>query len=269
MAVKVILFIPDGEAYGNLRGIAAEKLDVIETNMYSSPEEAAEKASDLAKQGKTCILFAGEDGFVNAKLILLKATGAKILRSSQIVERGGANLPVNPKDYNVQTAFPEGGKVYLSEDGLFSSVACKIGEGKVLIVPAEENRLTDAIHAGAFEDTRSARDKISDLMKAVEKTGKKVAVSPGAGATALMAVIKSVDRNSDLFVMSESEADIDPDAGSKAFAAESAKAALDETGRELGAYISMPSEDGDVTLAVACSESAKIEVLHSLEGEDK
>ena len=50
MAVKVILFIPDGEAYGNLRGIAAEKLDVIETNMYSSPEEAAEKASDLAKQ---------------------------------------------------------------------------------------------------------------------------------------------------------------------------------------------------------------------------
>ncbi len=269
MAVKVTLFIPDAQAYGNLRGIAAENLDVTQTIMYSDPGEAALQAAQAARSGKTCILFAGEPDFVRAKFALLKETGEKILRSSRIVERAGANLPTDPKAYNVQTAVPETGKIYLSADGLFSAVACIIGPGKVIIVPAEEERVADAIEAGVFEDTRSARDKIADLLGDIEESGKSAAICPGAGASALMTVLSSVKRNQTLFTVSEADAGSIDTADAKAAAAQTAKLALDTEGRDIGAYISMPSEDGEVTLAVANSESAKIEVLHALDGEDK
>ena len=269
MAVKVVLFIPDAQAYGNLRGIAAENLDVTQTELYSDPAEAAKLAAETARPGKTCILFAGGDDFVRAKFVLLKETGARILRSSQIVERAGSNLPTDPKEYNVQTAFPDGGKVYLSKDGLFSAVACITGAGKVIIVPAEEDRVADAIEAGVFEDTRSARDKIADLLGDIEESGKTAAVCQGAGASALMAVLKSVRKEQNLFIVSKADPDTVDETDSRASAAQMAKLALDEEGRDIGAYISMPSDDGEVTLAVANSESAKIEVLHALEGEDK
>ncbi len=272
MAVKVTLFIPDAEAYGNLRGIAAEKLDVQQTNFYTDPAQAAKQAADLAREGKTSIVFAGEEHFVPAKFVLLKETGAKILRSSLIVERAGSNLPTDPKAYNVQSACPEGGKVYLSKDGLFSAVACGIGTGKAIIVPAQEERLADAIEAGVFEDTRSAKDKISDFIRDISETGKTVALFPGAGAQAFMKVIGSVDPLTDLFTVADTEQDEtapNPDMSEKALAAENAKAARDAEGRELGVYISMPSDEDTVTLATANGESAKIEVLHALEGEDK
>ncbi len=270
MAVKVTLYIPEAEAYGNLRGIAAEKFDVARAFAYTDPKSAAQQAVAAAKEGATSVLFAGEEHFTDAKLTMLKELGAKILRSSRIVERAGENLPKDPKAYNVQTALPEGGKLFLSSDGLYSAIACKTGEGSIILVPAEESRLENAIEEGAFEDTRSAKDKINDVLEGIKATGKTVAVYGNAPSAALMNVIKSVDPETCIFAGSEKKEDEEgAEEGGKKYAAERAKEAADSLERDIGAYISMPAQDGSVTLAVSGPESAKIEVLHPLEGEDK
>jgi len=270
LAVKVTLYIPEAEAYGNLRGIAAEKFDVAKAFAYTDPKLAAQQAVAAAKEGATSVLFAGEEHFTDAKLTVLKELGAKILRSSRIVERAGENLPKDPKAYNVQTALPEGGRLFLSPDGLYSAISCKTGAGNIILVPAEESRLENAIEEGAFEDTRSAKDKINDVLSAIKETGKTVAVFGNAPCAALMSVIKSVDPESGIFAESEKKEDEEgADESGKKYAAERAKEAADSLGRDIGAYISMPAEDGSVTLAVSGSESAKIEVFRPLEGEDK
>ena len=274
MAVKVVLYIPEGQAYGNLRGAAAESLDVIKDEFYTDPKQAVALAAAKAREGQSSVVFAGEDSFVAAKLALIKETGAKIVRSSQIVERAGANLPKDPKEYNVQTALPDGAKLFLSFDGLYSALSCKIGEGSVILAPAEEKRLEDAVGAGAFEDTRSAKDKLKDIMSETALSGKKIAFYNTPAAEAFAAAVKSIDPESELYSVCEAKSEDEgeesaPEETGKRAAAEKAKQALTESERDIGAYISLPDGEGAVTLAVAGEESARIEVMHPLSGEDK
>ena len=267
MAGGIRIYIPEGEEYGHIRGTVAEKAAISGTETYSIPEETAHKAVSEAKAGANIVVFASGSGYIKIKLAILKELSVKIFRSYGITQRAGDNLPKDPKEYNVQTGLPEGAKVFLTADGLYSAFTLKTGAGRITLMPADEKMLGEVIEEGALSDMRSSKEKIADLIEEIRASETKFAVADMGGAKALAAVLEGCG-GPDIFsfVPVEDEED-SPEKGAD-FGALQAKKAKDAGKAALGLFISSPLEDNTVVLGIADSKCGKTETVHAIEGEN-
>lgn len=264
MAGKVYLFLPEGSDGSPI----AAQIPVTETKNYGDKKGTVREAISAASEGETSIIAAKTEQFMDFKLLLLKGLSVRILRSSKISAQVGSSLPENSKEYYLHTAIPEGGEAFASADGLYSPISCKVGKGKVILVPLDEDRLAQAIEAGAIspeEPAKTSKERLAESLSKVIASGKKIAVADFGKSAALMAVVNSLGAEQETFVTVTALTDVKY--GAKDFEASLAKSAKETAECDFGVVVSELSEEG-VTICVSDSETARVEKISAEEGED-
>ena len=271
MIGKVNLYMPGNPSYTqecrhakNEIFVRAEKTDI---QFYYDTKEVAELAAQAAKLGNVSIILADSKQFSHIKLSLLKVLSVRILRSSKIIDQLGADTPVDAKEYNLQTAIPEGAKVFPSNTGLNSPFYVKHEQGSVIMMPLESEEFDFAVSKGIFEveEAKSKKDKLRSNLLSLANCGKTVAIAAPGMSKALANVIKKIGGPADVF--SVVNVDVDGDTNSKEYIANMAKAAKEKANCDYGASISNISEDETMSVCIADSQNALVKVVHSLENE--
>ncbi len=271
MIGKVNLYMPGNPSYTQECRHAkneifprAEKTDI---QFYYDTKEVADLAIQAAKLGNVSIILADAKQFSQIKLSLLKVLSVKILRSSKIIDQLGANIPADAKEYNLQTAIPEGAKVFPSDNGLNSPFYIKHEQGSVIMMPLESDEFNAAVSKGIFEveEAKSKKDKLRSNLLSLANCGKTVAIAAPGMSKALVNVIKKIGGPADVF--SVVNVDVDADTNSKEYIANMAKAAKEKANCDYGASISNISENETMSVCIADSQNAHVKVVHSLENE--
>lgn len=266
MAEKVTLYIPESTQSESV--LIAGSVQIGETINYTDARTVIRDAIENATNGGTAVLAVSTEQFADVKLLLLKNLSVRILRSSKISAVLGDRLPEKSKEYNIHTAIPEGGEAFVSADGLYSALSCKAGSGFVVLLPLEQERLAQALEAGAVScavPAKSSKAMLADCIEKVIASGCRIAVADFGKSVALMAVVNSVNPSQDTFVPVTALTDVKY--GAKDFEANLAKAAKETGEYDFGVVVSEISSDG-VTICVSDSETARVEKLAAQPGED-
>ena len=277
MVGKVNLYVPGEDefaapatnAYNKING----KVKLAGAFKYANEKEAVRFATSSASAGETAIVAVDSGRFNDIKLLLLKVLSVKVLSSPEIIQKIGTSLPADSNEYKINTAIAEGSAVFVSENGLRSAFSCRCGKGIIILLPLEAKELDCALNAGALSDTapkKTSVDKLTENLTAIAKSGKRFA----APAFGLSRAIDNVVKNSDVqginFTLTNKvPGEEEGDEEEKDFIANAAKSVIEKGRYDFGAAISDIAEDGTVSVCVADENSAKVEVIHPVPGEDR
>ena len=251
---------------------------------YDDAASFADAVAKCACEGGIVVAAAPLSAFLGAKLRLLKLFSSKIVRNTAISSALQGNLPDDSKERDIHTAVPEKSKVFVSDDGLYSSFAAKLGEGMVVFMPLEAGR-TQAVFALGLDgllrqafpaDSRPkkpAMSQVRDSVKKVIDSGKTVAVSSCGSAKALLSVISAVPDSEEAFIPDSSVYESVDGESAEDFVAQSAKLSKETADADMGIAISevYGNEDGEsyVIVCVADSERANAARVFALPGEER
>lgn len=270
MVGKVNLYLPGdaelAQKAGDAYEIISDKVEVEASIRYATEKEAVITASRAASAGETAVIVATRDNFCMVKLLLLKVLSVKVLRSSTVIRNLGIRISRNSKEYKIQTAVPEGGKIFPTETGIDSAISCSLGKGHVVLLPIGADELKFALEEGALdieEPEKSAKEILVEKLEPVEKAGKTIGIANFGFSPALAKVIENAGISKGIY--KKADVDVEGDISDKEYIANVAKAAKEKYGCDYGVAISGIAEDGTVSVAVADDEAAKVEIVHSIE----
>lgn len=249
---------------------------------YCDAASFAEAVAKCACEGGIIVAAAPTSMFSAAKLRLLRLFSSKIVRSSAILSALNGNISEDSKEKDIHCAVPEKSKVFVSDDGLYSSFAKELGEGLVVIMPLEEERAAavfaaglEAFFAKAFpvaKPKKSAMEQVKESVSAVIASGKTVAVSPCGSAKALLSVITAVPESEEAFIPDSTVKEAVESESAEDFITQSAKLSKETVGADFGISISDIGTAGDgenyVTVCVADSKGARAARVFALPGEN-
>ncbi len=234
------------------------------------PAEATVNGAIIsAKRGENAIIAAGTDVFCNVKLRLFRELSVKILRSSKLTSLITEEAVGNSREYNIQTAVTEKSSLVVSSDGLFSAVSCEAGDGRVTIVPLDEERLSEIYEKGipGLDSKPTAKDMLAKRLEEIIASGKKIAISDSGSSEALSAVIKSLVGDNDTFRFVRAKENITED---EAHALPRLARNAKETIKcDIGVAVGNISEKGTISVSVADSDRARVAEVHPVEGESE
>ncbi len=252
-----------------------------ETEDFGDAFAFAARAADIAADGVTVIAAAPLNTFLNAKLRLLKAFSFKIVKSNSIISAMGANAPANPKELDLHAAIPQKAKAFVSQDGLFSAFAANDGEGLVIFLPLDENRLQylldtgiDAVLAGAALNAapKTKMQELKERVDSVAKSGKTVAISSCGSSKMLLSAISAIPSSAAAFTADNASRERANGESDADYIAQCAKASKENSETDLGIAISEIYNDGAddfVIVCVADSNRAKAAKVFANPGEDQ
>lgn len=270
MVGKVNLYLPgDAEKtdkVNNAYKIISGKSEIGESFRYANEKEVVSSASRDASAGLTAVIAVDSDDYVKVKTLLLKVLSVKVLRSSAVIRNIGIKLIRDSKEHIIHSAVPQGGKIFPSENGLDSAISFKLDKGYIVLLPLGAKELEYAIASGALETEsvqKTPREIIADRLDSVRKAGKTMGIADFGLSGAFVAVLDNIGVSKDVFKLSEVSVEGDPE--DKEYIANVAKAAKERYDCDYGVAVSETAADGSVSICVADSESAKVEVIHPLE----
>ena len=271
MASKVSLYLPGDDSLLEAASAAYSKISVAAeiTGAYKfgTAKEAAKLACAAASKGERAVIIADDGVFNTVKLLLMKVLLTKVSHSDEISEKLGGAFPQDSKEFKIHTSKPQGGYVIPSPDGKFSTVGFKVHKGSVILMSLDPERLDGAISAGALDGAPDSKALLRNRLNAIADSGKTVALADFGLAQAVTGIAAGVGAKEDLFVKSQAECNASPD--DPEYIALMAKDALTNAQTDFGIAISEPAQDGSVSICVADSDGAKVEVIHALEGEER
>ncbi|MBQ2848404.1 MAG: hypothetical protein IJE74_09140 [Clostridia bacterium] len=256
-------------------------------NDFGDAAAFAAGVDSCALEGGVIFAAAPVSLFLNAKLRLIKTVSSKIVRSNSITAAMGENAPDDPKIRDLHAAIPEKSKALKSADGLYSAFLKEHGNGLIVFLPLDEERLCYLFGAGLarlldgiFQKTTapvSDKPKLSALKEHVEsviKSGKTVAISPCGCSKALVSAISAVPECETAFVQDAALRDRLADEAIENYVAECAKISKESAKTDFGVSVSPiynDKTDGSdfIVVCVADSERAKAAKVYSNPGEEK
>lgn len=282
MKRKVCLFTLKAETALGAAKLLENKLSEQSTD-FSDISEFSESIIERAKQGFITFSAAPLSVFLSAKINLLKSLSVKIIRNQAIVSAMESNMPEDRKECDYHAAIPEKAKAIVSKDGLYSSFIYYVGEGAIIFMPLEEERLEHifetklsgivaaiAAEKEIVETKSNAETEFREHVEAVIGSGKKIAVFSGGGSEALLSVLKKIPGSAGTFIptQAETEETENPDE----YLPRCAKNAAETSEADLGIAISEPLNDIEsgesyVTVTVADSENAHAARVFAKPGE--
>ena len=276
MASEVSLYLPGDDSMLEAASAAYAKISV-EAGIsgafkYASEKEAVKLAAAAAAKGETAVIIADDGRFNTVKLLILKVLLTKVGHSDVISEKLSSISAQDSREFRIQTAVPHGGKIFPSPDGMYSALSAKLRKGYIILASLDAKRLDCALADGLLKDLpgtqKSGKDMLRACLEEAEKAGKSIALADYGLAQAVMSVASNVGVKEGLIMKAEASCDAEPD--DPQYIALLAKDAIQNAGTDsIGAAISEPAEDGSISICVADADSAKVEVIHALEGEDK
>jgi SpoIID/LytB domain protein len=276
MASEVSLYLPGDDSLLEAASAAYAKISVTAglsgAFKYANEKEAVKLAAAAAAKGETAVIIADDGRFNTVKLLLMKVLLTKVGHSDVISEKLSSVSFQDSREFRIHTAVPHGGKIFPSPDGLYSALSVKLRKGFVILASLDAKRLDSALSQGILKDLpgnqKSGKDMLRSCLDEAENAGKSIALADYGLAQAVMNVAESVGAKEGLIL--KTEASCDAPADDPQYIALLAKNAIENAGTDsIGAAISEPAADGSISICVADSESAKVEVIHALEGEDK
>ncbi|MBQ2842069.1 MAG: hypothetical protein IJE72_03440 [Clostridia bacterium] len=261
----------------------------ITANDFENAAAFAAGVDSCAREGGIIFAAAHLSVFLNAKLRLIKTVSTKIVRSNSISAAMEKNAPADSKERDLHAAIPEKAKALKSADGLYSAFIKEYGNGIIIFLPLDAERLAYMFDAGLerllgtiFPDknprsSSDGRNGIAALKKSIETvigSGKTVAVSPCGCAKPLLSAISTVPDCETAFVQDNALRDKLPDESIENYIAQCAKISKENSNTDLGISVSPiykdKTDDSDfVIVCVADSERAKAAKVYSNPGEEK
>ena len=276
MVSEVSLYLPGDDSLLETASAAYAKIsveaEISGAYKYATEKEAVKLAAAAAAKGGKAVIFADDSRFNTIKLLIMKALLTKVGHSDVISEKLSSILAQDSKEFRIHTAVPHGGKIFPSPDGMYSALSVKLRKGFLILASLDEKRLSTALSDGLLKDLpgkqNSGKDMLLTCLEEAEKAGKTIALADYGLAQAVLSVAGSIGAKDGLIMKSEASCDAAPD--DPQFIALLAKNAIQNAGADsIGAAISEPAADGSISICVADMDSAKVEVIHALEGEEK
>ncbi|MBR6361283.1 MAG: hypothetical protein IKS04_05750, partial [Clostridia bacterium] len=276
MASEVSLYLPGDDSLLEAASAAYAKISVEAgisgAYKYANEKEAVKLAAAAAAKGETAVIIADEGRFNAVKLLIMKVLLTKVGHSDVISEKLSSVSFEDSREFRIHTAVPHAGKIFPSADGLYSALSAKMRKGFIILAPLEAKRLDAALADGLLKDLpgaqKNGKDMLRSCLEEAEKAGKNIALADYGLSQAVISVAAGVGAGEGLIIKTEASCELQPD--DPQYIAMLAKDAILKAGGEsIGAAISEPASDGSISICVADSDSAKVEVVHALEGEDK
>ena len=122
----------------NILSAAAERMGIKEENRhcYNSAREFFFRLSQISSDEALIVMAVDKDFFLNAKRMVCSVFSLKCAQCEEISRLCGQNAD----DLDVHSSMPEGGAVFLTEDGLFSGFAVKTEKLSLVYLPLDEKR---------------------------------------------------------------------------------------------------------------------------------
>ncbi len=247
-----------------------------ESDNFGEASVFSAEAVARASQGDFVVAAAPVDSFLNTKFRLLRSLSLKIVKSRRISDAIGEISVLNPKERDLHCAIAEKSKVVLTADGLFSAFSTDIGNGTLVFLPLDKEKLEYLFASGLDKLIPMAKktkmQELRDHINGVIASGKTVAVSPCGSGKMLLSAISAVPDCEEAFIGDSSMKDKADDESVSNYIAHCAKLSKENSSTDLGIAISDVENDGSgdaVTVCVADSERAKAAVVYAKEGEGK
>ncbi len=247
-----------------------------DSNDFGEASVFTAEAVARASQGEFVVAAAPVDIFLNTKFRLLKSLSLKIVKNRRISDTIGEISFLNPKERDLHCAAAEKSKVFLTYDGLFSAFSTDIGNGTLVFVPLDTEKLEYIFASGLDKIIPVAKktkmQELRDRVSSVIASGKTVAVSPCGCGKMLLSAISAVPDCEEAFIGDSSMRDRVEDESVANYIAQCAKLSKENSSADLGIAISEVENDGSgdvVTVCVADSERAKAAKVYANPGEDR
>ena len=276
MVSGVSLYLPGDDSLLEAASAAYAKIsveaEITGAYKYADEKEAVKLAAAAAAKGERAVIIADDGRFNTIKLLIMKALLTKVGHSDVISEKLSGISDRESKEFRIQTAVPHGAKIFPSADGMYSALSAKLRKGFIILASLDSKKLDAALADGLLKDLPgnrgSGKDMLRSCLESAEKAGKSIALADYGLSQAVMSVAAGVGAKDGLIIRAEASCDAEP--GDPQYIALLAKDAILKAGGDsIGAAISEPSADGSISVCVADLNSAKVEVVHALEGEDK
>ncbi len=282
MKRKICLFTLKAESAPGASRLLESRLSVQATD-FSDVSEFSESIIERAKQGFITFSAAPLSVFLSAKISILKSLSVKIIRNQAIVSAMENNMPEDRKKCDYHAAIPEKATAVVSKDGLYSAFIYYVGEGAIIFMPLEEERIEHifetklgrivaaiAAEKEIVETKSNAEAQFREHVEAIIGSGKRIAVFTGGSSEALLSVLKKIPGSAGTFIPTQAEPEEteNPDE----YLPRCAKNAAQAAEADLGIAISEPVNDVEsgesyVTVTVADSENAHAARIFANPGE--
>ena len=116
---------------------------------FGDTDALIEAVKNCAQTGRIVVVAAPLEGFLKAKVSLLKFFSSKVSKNREIIAAMGENAPESEKERDFHCAMPENSKAFVSADGLYSPFVKEHNGAIVMLMPLDGERIAAAFNGGA------------------------------------------------------------------------------------------------------------------------